>query len=253
MVEGLSTFRQHFIGHENKYVLIGGTACDLLFQEQGIPFRATKDLDVILIAEALTPDFGIAFWEFIRNGQYEIRQRSDGTPIFYRFQKPSVEGYPKMIELFSRREETLHNLEEQTHFTRIPFSDEVSSLSAILLNDTYYQLLQSGVIQIDGISILSVAYLILFKAKAWLDLSRRRAAGERVDSRDIKKHRYDVLHLATLLVPNSTITISGEVLDDIGRFLDVSIHDPIDLKTIGLTGISEPDLIERMKKIYRIT
>ena len=59
MVKGIEVFRKHFAGYEDKYVLIGGTACDLLFQKNGLPFRATRDLDIILVAEALTPEFGI--------------------------------------------------------------------------------------------------------------------------------------------------------------------------------------------------
>lgn len=38
-------------------------------------------------------------------------------------------------------------------------------------------------------------FLVLFKAKAWLDLNQKLEAGEHVDSRDIKKHRNDVLRI----------------------------------------------------------
>ena len=251
MVKGLETFRGHFAGFENQYVLIGGTACDLLFQEQGMTFRATKDLDIILVAEALTLDFGRAFWSFIQNGQYEVNQRSDGTPIFYRFLKPKSEAYPAMLELFSRHEHTLENEIASATCTRIPLGDEISSLSAILLNDAYYQLLHDGVVQVDGVSILSVPYLILFKAKAWLDLSRRKAEGERVDSKDIKKHRYDVLRLATLLIPASEIVLAEDVYNDIQQFLNISVKDPIQVETIGIRGVKEQDLIERIKNTYR--
>ena len=42
MVKGLERFREHFKGHEASYALIGGAACDILFGEAGLPFRATK-------------------------------------------------------------------------------------------------------------------------------------------------------------------------------------------------------------------
>lgn len=253
MVKGLEIFRKHFAEFENQYVLIGGTACDLLFQEQGLSFRATKDLDMVLVTEALTPEFGMAFWSFIRDGLYEIRQRSNGTPILYRFQRPKAEQYPEMIELFSRQEHVLQDKNLRISCTRIPIGDEISSLSAILLNDAYYQLLQDGVDRIDGVSVLSVPYLILFKAKAWLDLSRRREEGERVDSKDIKKHRYDVLRLATLLVPSKEITITEEIFDDMKQFLNASVTDPIQVEAIGIRGISETELLERIRKAYRIS
>ena len=61
MVKGLDTFRKYFEGHEEQYVLIGGAACDILFESNEINFRATRDLDIVLIVEALTQEFGELF------------------------------------------------------------------------------------------------------------------------------------------------------------------------------------------------
>ena len=58
------------------------------------------------------------------------------------------------------------------------------------------------------------------KAKAWLDLNDKKNAGVHVDSRDIKKHRNDVLRIA------------------------------LDLKTLGLPNVKLMDLIELLKAIY---
>lgn len=49
MVTGVDRFRAHFDGHDSHYVLIGGAACELLMDEVGLDFRATKDLDIVLI------------------------------------------------------------------------------------------------------------------------------------------------------------------------------------------------------------
>lgn len=62
-----------------------------------------------------------------------------------------------------------------------------------MLNDAYYELLLEGRSVIDGISVLKLTWLIVFKAKAWLDLQSRLERGEHIDSRDIKKHRNDIL------------------------------------------------------------
>jgi hypothetical protein len=35
--------------------------------ELGAPFRATKDLDIVLIIEALDSTFGKTFWKFINS------------------------------------------------------------------------------------------------------------------------------------------------------------------------------------------
>lgn len=62
-MEGLETFKQYFQEYEDHYVLIGGAACDVIFSEEdGSSFRATKDLDMVLIVEALTLEFGEQFW-----------------------------------------------------------------------------------------------------------------------------------------------------------------------------------------------
>ena len=68
MVKGIDKFKEHFKGLEDKYILIGGAACDRLFFEVGEVFRATRDLDIILIVEALNKQFLSAFWSFIKKG-----------------------------------------------------------------------------------------------------------------------------------------------------------------------------------------
>src|SRR6056297_1132775 len=102
MVHVLEKFKEYFKDHTNQYVFIGGTACDIIMDELGAPFRATKDLDMVVIIEALDKSFGETFWKFIDDGGYENRQKSNGNNQFYRFTKPSDQSFPKMIELFSR-------------------------------------------------------------------------------------------------------------------------------------------------------
>ena len=95
MVKGLDKFREYFADFSEQYVLIGGAACDIFFNEVGADFRATKDLDVVLVVEALTKEFGQLFWEFVREGGYQHRARSNGSPQFYRFEKPENKEFPK--------------------------------------------------------------------------------------------------------------------------------------------------------------
>lgn len=71
MVTGIDRFRDWFHGYEEQYAIIGGTACDLLMSEEGMDFRATKDIDLVLIVEAITPDFGRRFWQFVQEAGYE--------------------------------------------------------------------------------------------------------------------------------------------------------------------------------------
>ena len=76
MVKGLTIFKHYFAEYSEQYVLIGGTACTLLLEEAGENARATKDLDMVLIVEALTPKFGQVFWQFIQDGQYIVARLS---------------------------------------------------------------------------------------------------------------------------------------------------------------------------------
>ena len=150
MVRGLDKFREQFRAHAGQYVLIGGAACDLLMEEAGLEFRATKDLDIVLSVEALDASFVRAFWEFVRAGKYQVQQSATGERRYYRFLKPENDEYPFMLELFSRKPDML-DLAEGAHLTPIPVDEEISSLSAILLDDAYYAFLHSGKRTIEDI------------------------------------------------------------------------------------------------------
>lgn len=95
MVKGLGTFREYFKDFEDHYVLIGGAACDILFANNEGQFRSTRDLDMVLIVEALTPEFGEKFWEFIDVGRYINKASNTGATQFYRFDKAENEGERK--------------------------------------------------------------------------------------------------------------------------------------------------------------
>ena len=58
MVKGIDRFRDYFRGFTDQYVLIGGAACDISYENNNVDFRATRDLDIVLIVEALTREFG---------------------------------------------------------------------------------------------------------------------------------------------------------------------------------------------------
>lgn len=247
MITGLNIFKEYFKDFKDHYVLIGGAACDLIFGEIGEDFRATKDLDLVLIVEALTPEFGNKFWEFIRDGGYEHRAKSNGSPQFYRFDKPKHHEFPYMIELFSRSEGVL--AEEQV-CTPLHLGDELSSLSAILLNDVYYEMLKTGKKMIDDVPILSEEYLIVFKAKAWLDLTARKQRGEHVDSKDIRKHRNDIVRLAVLLTGQESMSLPDEIRKDIDSFVSAYEREPIEPKVLGISNVTVQDIIDVLKAVY---
>lgn len=229
--------------YTDQYVLIGGAACSVSFEEQEINFgRTTKDLDIVLIVEARTKEFGEQFWKFIRDGRYRIRAKSNGEPQFYRFDKPEDERFPKMIELFSR---TNYMLQEENGLTPIHIDDSVSSLSAILLNDAYYRALLDGREIMMGISVLKPEWIIPFKAKAWLDLKEK----QDVDSSDIKKHRNDIIRILADM-PLQKCILPEEVRNDMRMFIEQFDVTESELKNLRIRGTKSEDIKQALKDIY---
>jgi hypothetical protein len=251
MVVGIDRFRDHFAGHDHQYVLIGGAACYLVMGGVGLDFRATKDLDIVLLVEALDPAFSERFWAFVDEGGYQIRERSEGERILYRFQKPAKPDFPAMLELFSRNPEGL-TLAQGSQLTPLPIGEEAASLSAILIDDDYYQFLKSMVRTIDDIPALDEAAIIPFKGKAWLDLSARREAGERVDEKDIKKHRNDVARLLQLLSPEARYELPDQVKLDMTTFVEALAADETFDPRAFHVDMNRATVIERLRQAYGI-
>ena len=248
-MNGIEQIKKHFAKYSEQYTIIGGLACDLLMSDAGLPFRQTADVDMVIIVEALTTEFGKAFWEFIDAGGYSARQHSSGKPEFYRFVQPTNPDYPKMIELFSRPQSHV-TLNFGTHLMPMHIDDEVSSLSAILLNDDYYSFLLDGRTTADGISILDAEHIIPLKMKAWLDLSEKKNAGLHVDAKDLKKHRLDVFRLYQLLDETTTIAVPASVKADINSFLDQMGQIEMNLSDIGIRRPKEA-ILDLLRKKYR--
>ena len=59
MVPGIDSFKEWFKGSKEQYAIIGGTACDILMTEEGLDFRATKDIDLVIERTAKTVANGI--------------------------------------------------------------------------------------------------------------------------------------------------------------------------------------------------
>lgn len=217
-IQGLYKFRDFFQNYTDHYVLIGGAACSVVFDEIGEDFRATKDLDVVLIVENISEAFGRAFWAFIKEANYNGIETGETQRQFYRFKNPANAAYPKMIELFSRSPNM--PLLPEAHLMPLHIADDISSLSAILLNDDYYEFLLSGRRIVDGLSVLDEKYLIPFKAKAWCELTARREKGEVGNARHIRKHYRDVYHLLMLLPPNERVALPAQLKADLRLFVE---------------------------------
>ena len=229
MVGGLGHFLSQVAGFEDHFVLIGGTACDLWMGDFGLPFRTTKDLDIVLIADSLPAAFFKQFWAFIREGRYRSLEQTGARPSFYRFTKPADARHPFMIELFSRN---FLRVPEGFHLTPIPAGEDISSLSAILLGDDYFEFIVSSRTVIDGVPTVPVQCLIPLKARAFLDMVARQQSGVHVDSRDVKKHRNDVFRLYQTLAPADRFVLPSPLRDDLATFLETVPPDSQDWTNI---------------------
>jgi len=258
MVRGMKKFQEHFNEYNDSFVIIGGAACDEWFSLEGIPFRATKDIDMIIILEAVTPDFYLCFRDFVKHGGYQSIQKSTGDKNYYRFTGPTKVDYPVMIELFARKPMEIELYPDQ-NIVPLPVDKDISSLSAILMNEGYYQVVMELRKVIDGgLPVVTPAGLIALKAKAWLDLSQRRSSGQKVDRRDIDKHRNDVFRLTVLLAGDENYKLPPEIAEELRTFLESFPIDSPDwqaisaaLKASGIT--TSPDrLIQTLRDYFVI-
>lgn len=251
MVIGLDKFLEYFSGHEDKYAVIGGTACDLLFNAAGLSFRATKDIDIVLCVEIVDKEFGEQLSAFLKAGGYLAREQTDGKRQFYRFHQPVDKRFPFMIELFSRSAGNIH-LPQGTIIGRIPVEEEVVSLSAILLEDEYYRALQTFKRVVSGITVLDERLLIPFKVRAFIDLYQRIAEGATIDSKQIKKHRNDIFRLLQLLPDQPIIGISEPIKKDLRCFIDLIGSDrTFDPKSFDVQMTSQEG-IAQLRTVYAL-
>lgn len=252
MVVGLDKFKEYFGEHVDQYVLIGGSACDILCSRAGIDFRATKDLDLVLCVEAVKPDLAKQFDAFLGAGGYEVWSNSEGEKKFFRFEKPKDKAFPFMLELFARPPAAL-DLPPSDRYVRMPVDDSVLSLSALLLDDAYYNALKSGQTVVDGVSVLNENLLIPFKAKAFLDLSEREAKGDKsVKGDDIKKHRKDVFRMLRLFTAETKVKLPDAITVDLRRFVDaVEADKKFNSQDFGME-MSTADAIALLRSAFQL-
>lgn len=250
MVRGLEKFQEYFSGFIGNYVIIGGTACDIAISESGLKPRVTKDIDIILIVEALSVEFISKFWEFVEAGKYEIKEKEVKDRRYYRFMKPSVDEYPYQIEIFSRNPDLL-DLKDGSHLTPIPVSEGITSLSAILLDGEYYRFTIDHSNIVNGLRIANTEALICLKAKAYLDLSNRKSVGEDISDKEVRKHKHDVLRLIVLLTEEDKFTLPDRLKQDLQNFVSLIKEDLPDSAIYNEMGLGNIDVQELFEHLIR--
>ena len=123
------------------------------------------------------------------------------------------------------------------------------------MDEDYYELTKSNTRIIDGLRIASEPLLICLKVKAFTDLSSKKEEGEKVDSKDIKKHKNDVFRLAVTMTGDEKIEIPESIMNDLETFYKMIEEESPDiknlLKSMGIaTSISTGEILDVIKSIY---
>lgn len=225
-MEGLEKFREAFAEFPDNYVVIGGTACDIAMTGTVVRPRATHDIDMIVIAENITETFGERLWQFVREAGYrpEKRKHIEGESTkyeLYRFLDGKV-GYPEMIELLSRHPNVLGEPKGLV-IEPLPLGDDTSSMSAIIMDDDFYHFAIEHSRLTDGIRHADPVALVALKAKAYLNLVADKQNGKHVNSKDIRKHRSDVLK-NLVIIEESLVEAPASIVGCINEFVN-SLQD----------------------------
>jgi len=83
------------------------------------------------------------------------------------------------IELFSRKPD-IFTTKTDARFTIIPAEEDLSSLSAILMDEDYYKFILENCTTVGVLKRANELALICLKAKAFLDLSKRKEEGRKL-------------------------------------------------------------------------
>lgn len=250
MVTGLERFRDHFREYTGNYVIIGGTALQMRIEAEALTGRATRDIDMVLVVEARSTAFAVAFWDFIKEGEYAKKEKKPGEGRkYYRFKEPATPDFPWQLELFSRNPDI--DLPEEAHITPIAVDDEdVSDLSAILMNDDYYHFTMEHSDKDGDLSLARTEALICLKGRAFLDMMERKERGEKVEEKHIRKHKADVFRLGAILTGTQRFEVPPALLEDLTLFLDRVASDLPDAaiyKEMGLGKLSSAKVMEQIK------
>lgn len=218
-LKGLDHFSDYFKDEQDLFVIIGGMACAVTMDEVGFDFRATKDIDIVIVAHP-SYRFTSKLKKYVTDGGYQISSGKNGQNGFYRFLKPKDNNYPQQLEVFAKNFEELE-LGEGQYIIPVETEDYVGKLSAILLEEEYFDLIKNNCKVIKKHSVIAPVVNIALKARAYNELSERKANGdETVDSSDIKKHKKDAIKMTATLPGNTKCKVTGVAKTHMEKFIN---------------------------------
>lgn len=251
MIRGLISFTDFFKDNKDDYVVIGGLATAMIMHELEFVFRATKDIDLVVVSKD-NEEFIKKLLLFIKEAGYKTKQRTkhETKHNLFRFLDSDDDSYPEQIELFAIHKED-SAIVTDNHIIPIETPEYYDDLSAILLDEDYFKLLIKHTTEIDGLQVATPEVLIPLKMHAHLNLRKE-------GSPDAKKHFRDVIKLSTLLDDESIVDLDGEPKNDFLEFMKLLAKEDENrvkniLKGLNPTGrLNKEIIIESLESAYII-
>ena len=212
MINGLDKFREYFKMYNTDYVIIGGLATVLALKDYGYLTRATKDIDLVVISKD-NEAFLKHLVNFIKEGDYTTKERTDkpNRNNLFRFEDPKNKDFPVKIELFASYSEN-SEITTGTRIIPIHTPEYYDSISAILLEEDYFNLIKTHAELNDGLRLAPPELLILLKLHAHLNLM-----DGQTESYD-NKHLKDVIRLLPYLDEDLPVHIKDKPAEDYLKF-----------------------------------
>ena len=91
----------------------------------------------------------------------------------------------------------------------------------------------------------------MISLRAHIDLNDRKAAGEHVNSEDLKKHRKDVCRLLRIVSSRERVRLTPKMKDDAERFLRILDDAGFNFGQLGL-GMSKDDAVKTLRSMYSL-
>jgi hypothetical protein len=123
------------------------------------------------------------------------------------------------------------------------------------MDDDYYNFTVEHSQLDNGIHLANTEALIGLKAKAFLDYKTRKESGEKIDDRQLRKHKMDVFRLVLLLTPEDNFKITPSIKTDIVNFAEAVKNDLPDkqvFKEMGAGNINVEELFNQLIKAFNL-
>ncbi|MCL2074650.1 MAG: hypothetical protein FWH18_12060 [Marinilabiliaceae bacterium] len=256
---GVEKIREYLGDFNANYIIIGGTACNLNLEDADLQGRATKDIDMIVVCEAINTEYIRQFRTFIHAGGYkacQINSKDETKRGYYRFIEPADNTFPAYIELFSRTPDELQ-MPKNVRLVHINSDEEyLSGFSAILMDDDFYYYAIANSREIKGVQVLDKNALVVLKARAYLNNKKRKEEGQQVHQSDIDKHKKDIYRLSFLFSGEERYAVTDAIRATLEEFLEKIQTDFINTKAIaksmGTAEVTLQDFVQKIKNMFQI-